>query len=403
MAAGRHAWVTAIVTALGVFVAAGVGLFSYIRATSNPRLHPDPQAAPSVQSADPLPRWADAVKQSQQIARAALAQEDLPGLSVAVGVAGDNGAGEIVWAEGFGWADIEKKVPVAPATRFRIGHTSKALTSAAAGLLAEKNQLNLDEEVQTYVPAFPRKKWPITLRHLMGHTAGIRHYTNETDYMRTTHCERAAEGLPFFADAPLLFEPDTKYQYSTFGWTLVSAAVEAVAGEPFFTFMRTRIFAPLGMTATAADSGLEAQGSGLLTTFYESTWINNRVPATPVDYSCFAGASGFVSTPSDLVRFGLAMIGGKLLQRETVRMLQTPQTLVSGTETSYGLGWMLETVTLAGRPARMAHHSSRTPVGGSTSFVTFPDRGLVVAITTNLAYAATKPLAIQIAEAFATR
>jgi CubicO group peptidase (beta-lactamase class C family) len=84
-------------------------------------------------------------------------------------------------------------------------------------------------------------------------------------------------------------------------------------------------------------------------------------------------------------------------------MLQTPQTLASGTETSYGLGWMLETVTLAGRPARMAHHSSRTPVGGSTSFVTFPDRGLVVAITTNLAYAATKPLAIQIAEAFATR
>jgi CubicO group peptidase (beta-lactamase class C family) len=209
--------------------------------------------------------------------------------------------------------------------------------------------------------------------------------------------------LPFFADAPLLFEPDTKYQYSTFGWTLVSAAVEAVAGEPFFTFMRTRIFAPLGMTATAADSGLEAQGSGLLTTFYESTWINNRVPATPVDYSCFAGASGFVSTPSDLVRFGLAMIGGKLLQRETVRMLQTPQTLASGTETSYGLGWMLETVTLAGRPARMAHHSSRTPVGGSTSFVTFPDRGLVVAITTNLAFAGTRHVALQIAEAFATR
>jgi CubicO group peptidase (beta-lactamase class C family) len=127
------------------------------------------------------------------------------------------------------------------------------------------------------------------------------------------------------------------------------------------------------------------------------------VPATPVDYSCFAGASGFVSTPSDLVRFGLALTSGRLLKRETVRTLQTPQTLSSGTPTAYGLGWMLENVTLAGSPARLAHHSSRTPVGGSTSFVIFPDRGIVVAIMSNLAYAGTKDAALQIAEAFAKR
>jgi CubicO group peptidase (beta-lactamase class C family) len=394
MAERRQAWVTALVTALGVFVAAVVGLFSYIRATSNPRLHPDPQAVTSVPLAAPLPRWADAVKQSQQIARTALAEEDLPGLSVAVGV-----EDAMVWAEGFGWADIERKVPVEPETRFRVGHTSKALTSAAVGQLVESGRLNLDENIQTYVPAFPEKKWPITLRQLMGHTAGIRHYANEADYMRTTHCERASEGLSLFADAPLLFEPDTKYQYSTFGWILVSAAVEAAAGEPFFTFMRRRIFEPIGMTATGADS---EQGSEHAT-FYESTWVHNRVPATPVDYSCFAGASGFVSTPSDLVRFGLALTSGRLLKRETVRTLQTPQTLSSGTPTAYGLGWMLENVTLAGSPARLAHHSSRTPVGGSTSFVIFPDRGIVVAIMSNLAYAGTKDAALQIAEAFAKR
>ena len=67
-------------------------------------------------------------------------------------------------------------MPVAPGMRFRIGHTSKALTSAAVGLLLEKGQLHLEDEIQTYVPEFPRKQWPVTLRQLMGHVAGIRHY-----------------------------------------------------------------------------------------------------------------------------------------------------------------------------------------------------------------------------------
>ena len=98
------------------------------------------------------------------LARASLLGQNLPGLSVAVGVGGD-----IVWAEGFGWADIEKRVPVAPGMRFRTGGVSMALTSAAVGLLLEKGRLNLDVEIQTYVPAFPEKQWPVTLRHLMGH------------------------------------------------------------------------------------------------------------------------------------------------------------------------------------------------------------------------------------------
>ena len=99
--------------------------------------------------------------------RAALAEENLPGVSVAVGI-----NGEIVWAEGFGWADLEKKVKVAPGTRFRIGTASVPLTSAGVGLLLEKRQLHLDDDIQTYVPAFPQKPWPVTLRQLMGHVAG---------------------------------------------------------------------------------------------------------------------------------------------------------------------------------------------------------------------------------------
>src|SRR6185436_25670 len=192
--------------------------------------------------------WTAAVEQGRQIARAGLVRQNLPGLSVAVGVGSD-----IVWAEGFGWADMEKRVPVAPGMRFRIGHTSNALTSAAVGLLLEKGRLRLEDEIQTYVPEFPRKQWPVTLRQLMGNVAGVRHYEGKED-MPTAHCDRAIEGLKRFADDRLRFEPDTQYGYSTFGWVLVSAAVEAAAKEPLSTFMTAQVFKPLGMTATTFES-----------------------------------------------------------------------------------------------------------------------------------------------------
>ena len=123
--------------------------------------------------------------------------------------------------------------------------------------------------------------------------------------------------------------------------------------------------------------------------------------ATTVDYSCFAGAGAFLSTPSDLVRFGMAISSGKLLQPATVKKLQTPQLLASGEETEYGLGWMLETVPLAGEPTRLASHASRTLLGGSTSFMTFPERGIVVAVTSNISNADTRSIALSIAQAFA--
>ncbi|HVH57498.1 MAG TPA: serine hydrolase domain-containing protein [Vicinamibacterales bacterium] len=395
----KEGWFAAIGVALGVLFAAGLGLYAFLNSMATP-LHPNPQDVQSVTQGTPSPEWAGAVEQARQLARASLVEHNLPGLSVAVGAGGD-----IVWAEGFGWADLENRVPVTPNTRFRIGHASKALTSAGVGLLLENDRLHLGDEIQTYVPAFHRKEWPVTLRQLMGHMAGVRHYRNEVDYMPSSHCERASEGVQSFADDPLLFEPETQYKYSTFGWILVSAAVEAAAGEPFFTFMRTKIFTPLGMAATTPDSATESIPDRA--TFYyprlsgDPTYGPELAPA--VDYSCFAGAGGFLSTPADLVRFGVALSTGKLLQRATVRKLQTPQVLASGKETEYGLGWMLETVTLAGEPTEVAGHASRTPVGGSTSFMSFPERGLVVAVVSNISFAETRSIALNIAETFAAR
>jgi CubicO group peptidase (beta-lactamase class C family) len=382
---------------VGSLCLAGLAIYTFLMATAM-TLHPNPQDVPSVTRAAPSAKWTPAVAQARQFAQATLTEQNLPGLSVAVGAGGD-----IVWAEGFGWADLEKRVPVSPDMRFRIGHASKAVTSAAVGLLLENRRLHLDDEIQKHVPAFPRKQWPVTLRQLMGHMAGVRHYKSEEDYMPSAHCQRASEGLERFADHPLLFEPESRYGYSTFGWILVSAAVEAAAGEPFFTFMRTQIFEPLGMADTTNDSAIEPIPNRV--TFYHPRFNERQMPepAGSIDYSCFAGAGGFLSTPSDLVRFGIALSSGTLLKSDTVRKLQTPQQLASGQDTDYGLGWMLETVDLAGGPTPLAGHASRTPLGGSTSFLTFPERGLVVAVTANTSHKDTKSVALKIAAAFAAQ
>ena len=149
---------------IALFVA---GLFLYIGATATP-LHTDPQKVPSVMHVAPPQKWTVAVEQARQIVKNGAAGQNLPGVSVAVGV-GD----EIVWTEGFGWANLESRVPVTPDMQFRIGTASQAVTSAAVGVLLEKGRLSLDDEIQAYVPEFPKKEWPVTLRQLMAHLVTV--------------------------------------------------------------------------------------------------------------------------------------------------------------------------------------------------------------------------------------
>jgi CubicO group peptidase (beta-lactamase class C family) len=388
-------WLVLIVLAPGLLLAFIGGLWAYMTATAMP-LHPDPQDVPSMTHSAPSPEWADAVERGRQIMLAALTERNLPGLSVAVGV-----DGEIVWAEGFGWADLENRVKVTPDTRFKIGMASKVLTSAAVGLLLEQDRLKLDEEIQVYVPAFPRKEWRVTLRQLMGHLAGVRTDGGDEGPLRE-HCEETLEGLRLFAERSLLFEPGTRYRYSNYGWILVSAAVEAAADEPFFRFMRTRIFEPLGMGDTMADPATDPMPDRAAFYFprFAADPRYGEDGARQVDYSCFAGSGAFLSTPADLVRFGMAIDSGTLLQPSTVQVLQTPQRLPSGEETGYSLGWDLETVTLAGEPTRMAGHDGVWMGGMVVSFMTFPEHGMFVAVTSNIAWADTFSLAVSVAEAF---
>jgi serine beta-lactamase-like protein LACTB, mitochondrial len=392
-------WLGLLVAAVLAIPAFVLGLWLYVSATA-PVLHPDPQHVPSVMASAPPRKWVKAVDQGRQIARTAVTEQNLPGISVAVGA-----DGEIVWAEGFGWADLENQRKVAPDTRFRIGTASVPLTSAAVGLLLEKQRLKLDDQIQTHVPAFPKKQWPVTLRQVMGHVAGIRTDSGDEGPLFSMHCERPVDALQAFAEDSVLFEPGTQYRYSSYGWILMSAAVEAAADEPFMTFMRKQIFEPLRMDDTRAEFGTEPAG-GRATSYFPRFAADPGYGLhlmRPIDYSCYAGSSAFLSTPSDLVRFAMAINGGKLLQPATVQLLQTSQQLPSGQETGYGLGWDLETVALGEKETRLVGHDGESLGGMVASFMTFPEHGIVVSVTSNISYANTYSLAVKIAEAFSRR
>lgn len=426
------AWMLAVI-ALPIVAITGIWLFMTVK---RPVLHPALQAIPSATHMGSSPQWSGAVDRARRIVRASLAGHNLPGLSVAVGAGGN-----IVWAEGFGWADIETSVPVTPNTRFRIGTASTVLTSAAVGVLLEKGRLRLDDDIQTYVPQFPKKQWPVTLRQLMAQVGGVGTDNGDEGPLFHHRCERSVEALPHFADDALLFEPGTQYRRSKYGWILVSAAIERAGDQPFLRFMREQIFQPQGMDHTSAESAKEENPERLGEPAEDAPffkWIHDvilkplgiggtRAPAPTRDgakfysagfgpdpvfryglhamrlenLSCYAGSMVFFSTPSDLVRFGLAINGGTLLQPATVRLLQTSQQLTSGKETDYGLGWELDTIALAGEPTQAAGHEGELLDRTVASFKMFREPGIVVAVMSNMSSADVPALAVKVAEAFA--
>jgi CubicO group peptidase (beta-lactamase class C family) len=301
--------------------------------------------------------------------RDAIAEQNLPGLSVAVGV-----DGTLAWAEGFGYADIDKHTTVTPHTRLRIGTLSIPLTAAAAGLLVDRNRLNLDEEIQAHVPEFPKKKWPITLRQVMGHLSGLPSDGGDEGPLFGQHCERPVDAFPAFASRELLFEPGTAYRYSRYGFIVVSAAIEAAADDNLQRFMRKEIFDPLAMSDTVADSTTETIDDRATSYFprFAADPKYGPDPMRDIDLSCYSGSSVFMSTASDLVRFEMALNGGKLLQPGTVEQLQRLQ----------------------------RRHDGDLLGGIVASLMTRPDQKITVAAISNTSYADTPGLVKIIADAF---
>ena len=288
--------------------------------------------------------------------------------------------GRIVWSAGFGMADLEQQVPVTTTTRFRIGSVSKALTSVALGRLVETGRLDLDAPVQRYVPGFPVKRYPVTVRQVAGHLAGIRHY-QEGEFENQKHYASQTEGLAMFARDSLLFEPGTSFEYSSFGYNLLGAVVEGATGGDFRTYMSEQVFRRAGMIHTSAEHPDSIiPGRGRHYTRPDST--GPVVNAIYVDNTYKWASGGFVSTPEDLARFGDALLRGKLVKPETRDLLWTSMHTADGEATEYGIGWTVEADS-AGR--RRVRHSGGS-VGGTAHLIIYPDQRTIVALLVNSDY-----------------
>lgn len=329
------------------------------------------------QSAAPVAAvYAQAADSGRVLARGHIATRYLPGITVAVGR-----NGEVVWAEGFGWADLSHGTLATPETLYPVGSISKPMTTTAVGLLHERGKLDLDVPIQTYVPSFPEKRWPITTRQLLGHVAGVHNY-GAADALRQDPCSSAVDGLDVISEDTLLFEPEHEFRYSNYGFRLVGAVVEAASGEPLTEFMRREVFAPMGLERTTPDLGGDMEIDRA--TFYTPGSFRTLRRSQELDMSCSMAAGGFLSTPSELVRFGFAMLDAELLRQETVDMLWTSQRLVDGEPTGYGMGWSVGTTQLgddAGRTPSISHGGA--VLGGRASLLIFPEENMVVATMTN--------------------
>ena len=389
--------VSLIILGGGVLLVGIPGFLMYVRLTAT-RLNPDPAKVPSITNSAPSPRWAGAVERGRDLVRTSISEQNLPGMSVAVGA-----DGEIVWAEGFGFANLENSLPVTPAHRFRIGTVSIPLTSAGIGLLLDQQRLRLDDQVQKYVPGFGGEQWHATIRQVMGHIGGIRGEDPDEGVLTSSHCEETSDALALFAKYPIS-QPGVKFVYSTFGWVLLSAVIERVTNQRLTDFLEESVFGPLEMLDTVRDS-VKQPVPNEATSYYPKFLSRPNFGVEPFhkfDYSCYEGSSGYLSTPSDLVRFGMGINGGTLLRRDTVQAFQTPQRVASGAETGHGLGWELKTILVDGQPVSTAGHDGVIFVGTSASLLTLPDRKITVAVATNVSSLfGTSALAEKIAEAFA--
>ena len=304
-----------------------------------------------------------------------------PGMSVAVAL-----DGRIVFSSSCGWADREQRLPTRATTRFRIGSVSKTATAAALATLVDAGRIELDAPIQRYVPEFPEKRWPITVRQIAAHLAGLR-ANADGEVVSGRHFDTVADEIALFADDPLLFRPGTRFSYSNWGYVLLGRAIETASGEPFGPYVRRAVLRPLGMSHTQLDDA----GAPVpqLASLYEVTSDGRAVAAPRHDVSLRWPSGGFVSTAEDLARLG-GFAAGELVGPATRTQFLTEQR-AGGRRTAYALGWEVHDT-----PFGKGYGHTGNAVGGTALILVIPARRAVLALATNIGYVtASSPPAIR--------
>ncbi len=190
-----------------------------------------------------------------------------------------------------------------------IGSISKTQAVVAVMQLVERGKVQLDAEIQRYAPWFPRKAQPITVREILTHTSGLRHYREgefgPADVLAFRHYERFEESTRFWRDDPLLFVPGTHWLYSSYGADLMQAVVESASGQPFETYLAEHVWRPAGMVNTQLDVAsriVAHRGHG----YERNHKLGLLENAANEDVSYKYAGGGVISTDEDLCRFGHA-------------------------------------------------------------------------------------------------
>jgi CubicO group peptidase (beta-lactamase class C family) len=322
------------------------------------------EAAPAAEERDPR------IVETEQFIATTWGARPHAGMTVGISAPG------VRWVKGFGYAHVGSKRKASPTTSYRMASVTKMMTAAAILQLVEKGRVDLDDEVQRYVPTFPKKSAPITIRHLLGHLSGISHYRNRT---KETHFQRpftTAESIAIFRDWPLEAAPGERYVYTSYGYNLLGAVIEARSGMPYDRYLKRRVFAPLGIRGAgveqrAAKKRSWAQGYKL---------VGDKLrKSESVDITSRFGGGGTRATVADMLRFGEGLLAGELVTPETLALMQVPMATTAGEITDYGMG--MASYPLGGRWT-IAHAGSQAET--STLLLMFPAERLVIAIAQNL-------------------
>lgn len=293
-----------------------------------------------------------------------------PGITAAAAV-----DGELLWSEGFGFADVENQRRATPATVFRLYSTSKSFAATLAMRMADQKLVDIDAPANRYLPDLPPAAGALTLRQLLGHRGGVRHYRpGEWMIVSQDRCARASAALAPFISDPLLSVPGEQFNYSSFGYVLASAILEAAANKPFYRLIEDEIFRPAGMHTAGAEHEAAPE---LLARPYGRDDSGLRI-APSSDASCKFGAGGLAGTSEDLLRFGVAVLDGTLVSRGSREAMFLPRETAAG-RPGYGLGFVIEEDDELGT---LATHSGGA-LGGRSFLLIAPRDRIVVALAGN--------------------
>jgi len=320
---------------------------------------------------------------------------NVPSISVAVGH-----KGKLIWSAAEGYQDLDLQIAASPKTQYRIGSTSKAVTATGVARLVDKNKLQLDAIIGDTIVNWTKKRWNFSMRQLLSHTAGVGNYTDfgvASGKYTLCNCYQfntASEGLKVFDEYDLLYEPGTSFAYSTFDINLASVVLEQAAQKPFLDYMQEAVFTPLNMKDTYADH--MRPKTEHFATFYEVDGNYYREYRTfgikhDVNLSYKWAGGGFISTPTDLVKLGNALLSDStFVSKASLQQFWTPQKLNTGevNEQEYALGFRSyvsyenEQLNEGKTKYWMVHHGGVSK--GSMNFlVIFPNYNLVIDASIN--------------------